>query len=355
MPKIPSDLVARVQKQFAALGKNSVVGDVDQYLAAFTGAASYITVDSRPLDKRSNPFEKKFLTPEVAWKVASLVSWLFVELPVGDPVRAGIPEVVTALQKVLADKRNVWVLESKYYDEERPQKRAQRHAALTELVGGKVVKGKKPSWVEGRDDGTLILAPASLEAANEDAMVFGALYTAKFSDATRDRVTAFALAASDGSSEVIPLLEHIRSAGFTALGARVAKTTVPVGGYEANPLASAPALVAKVAAASKISSDAAVLYLQTRTLPHPSKARVLVWNAWTTETYEAAAAALLKAKLVVTAKVDGAGRKIFAPGPIVKKTKLNAPIEQSKLAFITHGRFIKHLITEPCHLLFERV
>ena len=63
MPKVPPDLVAFVQKDFASLGKNSVVGDVDKYLAAFVGAAPYIKVDGRPLAKRSNPFEKSVLTP----------------------------------------------------------------------------------------------------------------------------------------------------------------------------------------------------------------------------------------------------------------------------------------------------
>ena len=95
--------------------------------------------------------------------------------------------------------------------------------------------------------------------------------------------------------------------------------------------------------------------MQTLALPAPTKANVLVWNGWTGEAYEAAASEATKTKLVVTAKVDGAGRKLFAPGAIVKKTKLNLPIEQSKLAFTRHGRYIKHLVAEPCHVLFERV
>lgn len=357
MPKVPSELIALVQKDFAALGKNSVVGDVDKYLAAFVGAAPYIKVDRRPLAKRGNPFEKSVLTPYVAWKVASLVSWLFVNRPVGDPVRAGIPKVVTALRKVLGDPKNVWVLESKYWDEEKAPKREKRHAALVAFVGGRPVKPAKSkgTWLDGRDDGTLILAPCAPRAESEDATVFGALYTSKLDDRSLARAERFQVAISEWPEpEITNTARHIRSEGFAALGARVAKTPVAKGAYEANPSASAAPLVEQVANKHRVSRDAAALYLQTLALPEPTKANVLVWNGWTADAYEAAASELVTAKLVVAAKVDGAGRKIFAPGGVKKKTKLNLPIEQSKLVFTTHGRFVKHLITEPCHALFAR-
>ncbi|MBA3499439.1 MAG: hypothetical protein H0T65_03645, partial [Deltaproteobacteria bacterium] len=139
--------------------------------------------------------------------------------------------------------------------------------------------------------------------------------------------------------------------GFAALGERVAKSPVAKDAYEANPNVSAPALVAKVAKDRSVSPDPATLYLQVIALPEPTKANVQRWNGWTAEQYDAAAAELVRQELVVEAKVDGAGRKIFARGAVVKKTKLNLPIEESKLAFTTHGRFVKHLITEPCHTL----
>ncbi len=358
MAKLSPDLVREVQKDFAALGRNSVVGDVDKFLTAFVAAAPYISVDKRPLDKRSNPFEKRVLTPYVAWKVASLVSWLFVNRPVGDVVRAGIPKVVTGLRKVIADKSNVWVLESKYYDEEKAPKRVKRHEAMTKLVGGKVVKPAKAkgAWVDGRDDGTLILAPSAPTGDGESASVYGGFYTAKLDAASLARIVAFARAISDWpESEIIPTARHIISDGFAALGARVAKTPLSDGAWEANPLASTPALVDTVASALGVSKEAAALYLQTLALPEPTKANVLTWTAWTSQQYDAAADELAKTKRVVVAKVDGAGRKIFAPGGVVKKTKLNLPIENSKLPFTTHGRYIKHLVTEPCHALFERV
>lgn len=359
MAKVPPDLVAAAQKDFKSLGKNSVVGDVDKYLAAFTGSAPpYLAVDTRPLAARSNPFFAKALTPYVAWKVASLVSWLFVKLPVGDPLRAGIPKIVTGLRKILDDKRNLWELESRYFEDDKPAQRAKRHADLTALVGGKPVEApKEGAWTQGRDDGTLWLGPAALASTSRDATVHGAFYTAKLDGSTVDRIRAFAHAASAWEkSEVIPTAEHIRSDGFAALGARVAKTDVPAGSWEANPLVSAKALVAKVAAGSDVSQDAAALLLQTLALPEPTKANVLLWNQWGSPQYDSAAAELVKRKLVVQASVPGAGRKIFGLGTIVKKTKLNLPIEASKTSgnLVTHGRYVKHLVTEPCHSLFER-
>lgn len=358
MTTVPADLLAAAQKDFAALGKNSVVGDVDTYLAAFVGATPYIAIDERPLDNRSSPFEMTVLTPYVAWKVASLVPWLFVNRPVGDPVRAGIPKIVAALRKVLADNANVWHLESKYYDEEKPPKRAKRHEAMVALVGGKPVMPANAgaAWVEGRDDGTLILAPSAPLAKGRESSVHGGFYTAKLDDSSLARIVAYAKAISDWpASEIIPTAQYVLSDGFAALGARVAKTPVATGGWEPNPAASAPATVAKVASTLRVSNEAAALYLQTMALPAPTKANVLAWNGWTSQQYDEAAAALVKTERVVEAKVDGAGRKLFAPGGIVKKTKLNLPIESSKLPFTTHGRYVKHLITEPCHILFERV
>lgn len=358
MAKVNKELTTAVQKAFAALGKNSVVGDVERYLPAFVRTAPYIKVDPRPLEKRGNPFDKSVLTPTVAWKVASLVSWLFLHRPVGDAVRAGIPKVVAALRAVLADKRNIWVLESKYWDEESAAKRRRRHEAMAELVGGKVVKPTKSkgAWLEGRDDGTLVLAPSAPDANGEAASVFGGFYTAKLDDSSLSRIVAFANAISDWpESDTIPPARHIQSDGFAAMGARVTTTPVPMGGWEANPANSAPELVVQVAAAHGLSNDGAALLLQTLALPEPTKASVLLWNGWSSSQYDAAADELVKSKLAVSASVAGAGRRLFAPGAVIKKTKLNLPLERSKLPFITHGQHVKHLITRPCHELFAQV
>ncbi|MBL8913471.1 MAG: hypothetical protein JNM17_22420, partial [Archangium sp.] len=293
----------------------------------------------------------------VTWKLASLVSWLFVYRPVGCAVRAGIPKVVDALRATLGDGRNVWVLESKYWDELKPAQRRKHHAAMTDLVGGQPLAPPRSrgDWLEGRDDGVLILAPCAPDANSDAASVFGAFYTAKLSPLTEPRIDAYARAISGWNEfDVLATAHHVVSDGFAALGARVMKTTVPAKGYEANPAVSAPRLVERVAGERGVSPEAATLLLQTLALPAPTTANVELWNGWVAKQYDAAARELIAARLLVTASVPKAGRKLFAPGQIVKNTKLNLPIEQSKLAWTRHGRFIKHLISEPCDTLFER-
>ena len=67
---------------------------------------------------------------------------------------------------------------------------------------------------------------------------------------------------------------------------------------------------------------------------------------------EEAAARLVKAKLVVSGKREGAGRTIFLPGPYVKGDRSDLPIEESKLAL--YGNLYRRMPAEPAHLLFAR-
>jgi hypothetical protein len=358
---VSPDLTEAVRHDFAGLGTNSVSGDVDHYLSAFADPTYAVTLDARPLAERDSDLDALGLHPEMAWKLASLASWLFVARPVGCPVRSGIPRIVTAMRAVLADPRSAWALESRYYDEDKLPVRVKRHAAMVEHVGGTPVprpansKGTDEDWTAGRDNGTLLLAPFS-RFDGSSTTVLGGFWTAKLAPDTVQHIQDYMRAVSlwKTDSTTIMTAMRIRSDGFGELGARVANTDVPDGGFEANPLASAPVLVGQVAKARSLSSPAAALYLQTLALPEPTKANVVAWNAWDAKQYDAASAELVKAKLLVEAKVAGAGRKAFVPGGCVKATKVNLPIETWKLPFYATGRLIKHVIGEPCHLLFAR-
>jgi hypothetical protein len=265
------------------------------------------------------------------------------------------------LREILADERNLWPVNTHDFDEEK--RPAKRHAALAALVEGQSVKApvKKGTWTEGRDDGTLWLGPAALQAETRDATVVAAFYTSRLDPKTVARIRQFARAADDrgegeDQSEAIGIAEHIRSDGFAELGSRVAKTNLTPGSWESNPLASASSLVETVADQTGLAVNAAALLLQVLALPEPTKAKVSLWNGWTSAQYDTAAAELRKSGLVVQATVPGAGRKIFGTGKIVKQTRLNMAIEWSKITgkFVTHGSHVKHLITEPCHSLFAR-
>jgi hypothetical protein len=156
-----------------------------------------------------------------------------------------------------------------------------------------------------------------------------------------------------GGSGLLPiaLAALLRGDGFAALAARIADTDVPAGSWEQNPLASAPKLVAKVAKACAISTDAAALYLQTLAFAEPTTKQVLVWNGWKPKQHAAAVAELVKKKLVVQGKRERTGREIFVKGGYDKGSRKNLPMEEWKQPFYPLPR---HVPVEPAHLLFAR-
>jgi hypothetical protein len=291
---------------------------------------------------------------------------LFVNRPVGCAVRAGIPRVVDAMRAILNDPNTTWVLERRYYDEDKPPVRLKMHAAAVAFVGGKPVPrrpgslGEDADYVDGRDDGTLILEPLGVKHHSADATVYGAFYTAKLTPETQERIRKLALTTSSfKESATVLAASRIRSDGFAALGARVAKTDVSDGAFEADPQRSAAKLVGTVVSARKISSSAAALYLQTLALAEPTKTNILRWNGWTAKDYDAAAKELVGKKLLVEASLPKAGRKHFLPGVVSKATTgrkaiLNLPFEEWKRPFYPAESHFKHVIGEPCHTLFAR-
>src|SRR5262249_47329102 len=66
----------------------------------------------------------------------------------------------------------------------------------------------------------------------------------------------------------------------TAIAKRISQTPVPNGGFEANPLLSAPDLVARVASRLNLDESAATAYLQVLTLAEPTTRNLAAWNAW---------------------------------------------------------------------------
>ncbi|WP_411573443.1 hypothetical protein [Streptomyces fradiae] len=80
-----------------------------------------------------------------------------------------------------------------------------------------------------------------------------------------------------------------------------------------DPSASAPALVAEVAAAHGLSEDAAVLYLQLLALPDPTDRACAAWTGWRPARLRTARAELAATPLVVEARRSRAGRSLFLP------------------------------------------
>lgn len=144
-----------------------------------------------------------------------------------------------------------------------------------------------------------------------------------------------------------------REAGFAELLRRLEETPVPPGGYECNPLLSAPDLVEQAQARFSLSQPAAVLYLQTLALLRPTSKNVQLWNDWKPAVYKKAAAELVAAGLLLEAKRARAGRAHFLPGPWEPLPAPDLPVESFKLPL--YPRFALRLMAlKPLHQLFAQ-
>ena len=137
---------------------------------------------------------------------------------------------------------------------------------------------------------------------------------------------------------------------------------MPVGQYEANPLASVPALVEKVRAKHDLGEDAAALYLQTLALIAPTAKLVQAWNGWTKARYTKAQKELASRELLLEAKRARAQRTAFLPGAWEALGSPDMPFESWKMPLYDvtrdeHGRLTspleRFLPPRPLHTIFE--
>lgn len=268
-----------------------------------------------------------------------VVGWAFMALPVGDPFRAGIADLVDKLRGAAEDPEALWTMDAVELSADTDAGRAKRRS-ITDLVPG----GDDGALVvrETRETIAVAFRPAKLTAA--------ALKRAQQMTVVLDHLDSFH---RNSAAHDLRLAVHLRSPAFAAFASRVRDTPVPDGGYEANPLASVPKLVAQIAKTKKLPRDAAALYLQTLALAEPTQRDVCAWNGWTSKHYAEVAARLVKAKLVVGGKRPRFGRPIFLPGGYTRGDDgLNLPVEESKLPL--YDLLARHVPAVPLHLLFAR-
>jgi hypothetical protein len=346
--KIPPDLIAQAKKDLA------FADDLGKLLPAFAGAddAPFLAVDRRPFPELHGwPKGANGLDPAIAEDLATLIAWLFHARPVGCSIRAGAVTVYARLAELLADPTLVWKLDDRWIDADDARGKKLRQQLL-ELVGGDEITLPNDGddvCTAARHDGALIVGLY----ANQ---VMAGFRPARLEGAARKKIEAFASAIKDADTSGDGLTEVrvaavLRSEGMRAIAARIASTDVPAGGWEQNPLASAPKLVAKVANATGVSEAAAALYLQILAFAEPTTKQVLVWNGWKPKQHAAAAAELVKKKLVVQGKRERTGRDLFVKGGYDKGDRKNLPMEEWKQPFYPLAR---HLPVEPAHLLFAR-
>ncbi|HMZ78333.1 MAG TPA: hypothetical protein PLL06_01440, partial [Acidobacteriota bacterium] len=315
--------------------------DTEFYFNEAAYLTSKIVAQAQPADADPDEIEEEDLQPKqnqyfhfgVATTLVNYVPFLYDALPVGDPFRASLPEVLDLVIKRLQNPDLLIALGDKHINvrEQNLEKVQSGVDAFLNAIGGDtyttpdVPAEKMP---KGRDNGALVAIIRHLSD-----------YYASISIAYRpSKVTDFAqlqklIESPDFyAQERQPVTELLFSAGYRAIIERIKSTPVPVGQWECNPKYSVPELVQDVQQTLNLSENAAILYLQTLALAEPTTKNIQKWNGWTAAQYKKAADELVKANLVLEAKRERAGRAHFLPGGWTALKAPHLPIETWKLA-----------------------
>jgi hypothetical protein len=305
---------------------------------------SLLVARKEPVDWHEISKSGDFFSEAVVSTTAALIPYLAFELPVGDEYTKHVPALYRAVVKLLEEPEMRVGLGSRYEEDEK------KRLARMDAVGGKpfTVKNRRDATVlcEGRDNGVILIVDTGsrLELA------------VRTSRLRTDRAAVLPYFVGEDDDDVYGIdaaqaALYLLSKECEALVARIEKSPVPAGSFEANPLLSVKGTVEKLADAAGVDANAAALYLQMLALPNPTKKAILRWNSWKPADYDAAAAALTKKKLVIEGERERAGRDIFLPGGWEKKSR-GVSMETYKLALYEKGSDGK--IQGPVHALFER-
>jgi hypothetical protein len=339
--------------------------------AAYLTSKIFAQIDVDPEDveaEEPQPKQNEHFYFGVAATLANYLPFLYDALPVGDPFRVSLPEVLNLVIKRLQNPNLLVALGEKHINvrEQNLEKVQSGVDAFLNAIGGDVYTNSyvpAEKMPKGRDTGTLV---AIIRHMSD--------YYASISIAYRPcKVTDFAqlqklIESPDFYAEERQLVtELLFSAGYRAIIERIKSTPVPVGQWECNPKCSVPELVQEVQQALSLSENAAILYLQTLALAEPTTKNIQKWNGWTAAQYKKAAEELVKANLVLEAKRERAGRAHFLPGGWTALKAPHLPIETWKLAMFgvervkvpqgvqTVVKLRKVLPLRPYHELFAEV
>ncbi|MDX9723931.1 MAG: hypothetical protein RBU37_24490 [Myxococcota bacterium] len=286
------------------------------------------------------------------------LAWAQLELPRQHPLRLGAHRMVELIDERL--KNPDLLLLAGAVDlslEEDPSRLAAAFAELRGRFDGPryraLDEGEGASSAEGLDRGDLVLTwprdlqnsfffafrPASLR---NPELLLQLARELGFGDVFQPRRSGCTCGLNFGQHTVVDFtdLSSFVTWSQPSFQALCAQLGAAGSGYDAQPRLSAPEALNRVAEQYGLAEDPAVLLLQLRALPEPTRERVMRYNDWDRRRYQAAAQALLKAGLAVEAQVERSKRTLFAVGSDgrLELQPLQAPatsLERAKLEL--HG------------------
>ncbi|KOX37475.1 DNA-binding protein [Streptomyces sp. NRRL F-6491] len=296
-----------------------------------TDVAWHISGDRpAPVSPVDHPFTDAVLTGAMG-----LTAWLAHRLPAGDPVRATLPSALTAVRQRLASP-GLLVSAGRY----------------TSLADFRKVAGAPTETAPDHERYGAVLM------ATHDGQPQPALRTALLDSTGSDPYLAVL---RDTDQQPTGIERALRRAHDPAFARLLADPGAPAAGetgqdgtwWPQDPSRSVPDLVAEVAGAHGLGTDAATLYLALLALPDPTDRNTARWTGWKPARLKAARAELAATDLVVSAVRARAGRSLFLPGAWSEQKGLGLPVEQWKLPM--YGPFLGALVpVEPAAELFAR-
>lgn len=282
-----------------------------------------------------------------------LTAWLAHRLPAGDPVRAALPNALSAVRERLSHPG--LVLDLGHYanlpDFRKTAGAPTEVGAGFERYGAVILATHDDMPVPG-------VRVALLDEAGQDPYL-----SMLREEAGRDPYLS--VLRDDGPRVVEAALHLARAPRFAAL---LADPGDPVAGerggdgtwWPQDPGRSVPELVAEAAEEYGLGEDAATLYLMLLAMPDPTDRAAARWTGWKPARLKAARAELAATDLVVEASRTRAGRSLFLPGGWADLKSPCVPLERWKLPLFDdlmsgEGALFGTVVpTEPAAELYRR-